>query len=94
MRESRGWRKWGGSRATAHCVCACVRFVGQAWLTLSRTEGTLAAPASKKDGQAITLSVMAIRPDVYSTYILVETVGNAADLKTIRVIMEVRRHAP
>jgi hypothetical protein len=62
----------------------------QSWLTLSRTEGELPPPLSKKDGHTIGLSVLALRPDVYTTYLTVDTVGNAADVKLIRVVMEAR----
>ena len=63
----------------------------QSWLSLSRTEGVLPPPTSvKKEGHTIVLTLLAARPDVYSTYLLLDTVGDPASVKIIRVTMEVR----
>ena len=63
----------------------------QSWLSLSRTDGVLPPPTSvKKEGHTVALTLLAARPDVYSTYLLLDTMGDPASVKIIRVTMEVR----
>ncbi|KAG5179043.1 hypothetical protein JKP88DRAFT_350052 [Tribonema minus] len=55
------------------------------WLTLGNSKGTLAAGKS----QAVTLYLNRTRMGVFSTYMVMENARNPADLKFVRVEMEV-----
>ncbi|KAL1925437.1 uncharacterized protein VTP21DRAFT_320 [Calcarisporiella thermophila] len=74
----------------------------RSWLSISPAEGTLDPPSEAADSenevacndgysstQTITISFSAATRNIYSTYLLIESVDNPADTKTVRVTMEV-----